>query len=44
MKNNITLKSKNLKKKYGKKTVVKNVSLELKKGERQWKSGLKLYQ
>ena len=33
MKNNITLKSKNLKKKYGKKTVVKNVSLELKKGE-----------
>jgi len=33
MKNNIILKSKNLKKKYGKKTVVKNVSLELKKGE-----------
>ena len=33
MKNNITLKSKNLNKKYGKKTVVKNVSLELKKGE-----------
>ncbi|MBA25285.1 MAG: LPS export ABC transporter ATP-binding protein [Candidatus Marinimicrobia bacterium] len=29
----MTLKSKNLKKKYGKKTVVKNVSLELKKGE-----------
>ncbi len=33
MNDNITLKSKNLKKQYGKKTVVKNVSLELKKGE-----------
>ena len=33
MKNNTTLKSINLEKKYGKKTVVKNVSLELNKGE-----------
>ena len=33
MENNITLKSINLEKKYGKKTVVKNVSLELNKGE-----------